>query len=138
LEFIFVWFMVYAIYQLNIGGAHHLKRHLPVLTILTSIGAIVGVSLCIRSLVRSSRKKRDVHPLLPALFGCIAIGFCAAAIGYAGSRYANLTALHNNAETAYTIAAVSFFLALLVDLLSPFLELVRRLPSRPSNTPTMR
>ena len=83
-----------------------------------------------------------MHPLLPVFLGCMALGFGVAAIAYIGEHYGNLTALHNNAEKVFAIASVLFFVALLIDLLSPFLELARSLQgrhaSRPPTTPTMR
>ena len=142
MEFIFAWFLLYAIYQLNPWHVHRLGHYLPVQGTLAAIGAIFTASLWIRTLARSTRGRRDVHPLLPALLGCTALGFGVAAIAYAGEHYSNLTALHDNAGKVFAIASVLFFVTLLVDLLSPFLELARRLQgshaSRPPTTPTTR
>ena len=142
MEFIFAWFMLYAIYQLNPWHLHRLGHYLPVQGTLAAIGAIFSASLWISTLARSTRGRRDVHPLLPALLGCTALGFGVAAIAYAGEHYSNLTALHDNAGKVFAIASVLFFVTLLVDLLSPFLELARRLQgshaSRPPTTPTTR
>ena len=142
MEFIFAWFLLYAIYQLNPWHLHRLGHYLPVQGTLAAIGAIFTASLWIRTLARSTRGRRDVHPLLPALLGCTALGFGVAAIAYAGEHYSNLTALHDNAGKVFAIASVLFFVTLLVDLLSPFLELARRLQSshasRPPTTPTTR
>jgi CHAT domain-containing protein len=142
MELIFAWFLLYGIYQLNIGHVHHLKHYLAVQGALAAIGAIFSASLWIWTLARSTRRRRDVHPLLPALLGFIALGFGVAAIAYIGEHYGNLTALHNNAGKVFAIASVLFFVALLVDLLSPFLELARslqgRYASRPPTTPTTR
>jgi CHAT domain-containing protein len=143
LEFIFAWFLFYAIYQLNIGGIHRLRHyHVSELGTLAAIGAIVSASLCIRKLARFFRRKRAVHPLLPAFLGCIAVGFGAAAIGYAGGFYSNIVALHNSAGKAYVISIVFFSIALLIDLMLPFVELARRLQgrhaSRPPSIPTKR
>jgi CHAT domain len=141
-ELIFAWFLLYAIYQLNFWHLRHLRHYLPVQGALAAIGAIFSASLWIWTLARSTRGRRDVHPLLPAFLGCMALGFGVAAIAYTGEHYANLTALHNNAGKVFAIASVLFFVALLVDLLSPFLELARSLQgrhaSRPPTTPTMR
>jgi len=72
----------------------------------------------------------------------MALGFGVAAIAYIGEHYANLTALHDNSGKVFAIASVLFFIALLADLLSPFLALARRLQgryaNRPPTTPTMR
>ena len=142
MEFIFAWFLLYAIYQLNPWHLHRLGHYLPVQGTLAAIGAIFSASLWISTLARSTRGRRDVHPLLPALLGCTALGFGVAAIAYAGEHYSNLTALHDNAGKVFAIASVLFFVTLLVDLLSPFLELARRLQSshasRPPTTPTTR
>ena len=142
MELIFAWFLLYGIYQLNIGHVHHLKHYLAVQGALAAIGAIFSASLWIWTLARSTRRRRDVHPLLPVFLGCMALGFGVAAIAYIGEHYGNLTALHNNAEKVFAIASVLFFVALLIDLLSPFLELARSLQgrhaSRPPTTPTMR
>ena len=142
MESIFAWFLLYAIYQLNPWHVHRLGHYLPVQGTLAAIGAIFTASLWIRTLARSTRGRRDVHPLLPALLGCTALGFGVAAIAYAGEHYSNLTALHDNAGKVFAIASVLFFVTLLVDLLSPFLELARRLQSshasRPPTTPTTR
>jgi len=142
LELIFAWFLLYAIYQLNPWHLHRLGHYLPVLGTLAAIGAIFSASLWIWTLARSTRGRRDVHPLLPAFLGCMALGFGVAAIAYIGEHYANLTALHDNSGKVFAIASVLFFLALLVDLLSPFLALARRLQgryaNRPPTTPTMR
>ena len=142
MESIFAWFLLYAIYQLNPWHLHRLGHYLPVQGTLAAIGAIFTASLWIRTLARSTRGRRDVHPLLPALLGCTALGFGVAAIAYAGEHYSNLTALHDNAGKVFAIASVLFFVTLLVDLLSPFLELARRLQgshaSRPPTTPTTR
>jgi hypothetical protein len=142
MELIFAWFLLYAIYQLNFWHLHHLRNYLPVQGALTAIGAIFSASLWIWALAKSTRRRRDVHPLLPAFLGCMALGFGVAAIAYTGHHYANLTALHNNAGKVFVIASVLFFVALLVDLLSPFLELARSLQGRHANrhptTPTMR
>src|SRR5215813_10518324 len=142
LELIFAWFLLYAIYQLNPWHLHRLGHYLPVLGTLAAIGAIFSASLWIWTLARSTRGRRDVHPLLPAFLGCMALGFGVAAIAYIGEHYANLTALHDNSGKVFAIASVLFFVALLVDLLSPFLALARRLQgryaNRPPTTPTMR
>ena len=142
MESIFAWFLLYAIYQLNPWHLHRLGHYLPVQGTLAAIGAIFSASLWISTLARSTRGRRDVHPLLPALLGCTALGFGVAAIAYAGEHYSNLTALHDNAGKVFAIASVLFFVTLLVDLLSPFLELARRLQgshaSRPPTTPTTR
>ena len=135
LESIFLWFLIYAIYQLNIEHIHRLRHYMPVLAIVATIGAILSTSLCMRALVRSTRKRHAVHPLLPAFLGCMALGFWAAAIGYAGNHYSNIVTLHNISPTFCKIGAVFFFAALLVDLMSPLLELVRTLQGRHANRP---
>jgi len=126
LEFFFAWFLVYAIYRLNIGHIHRISHHLPPLAILAAVGAIFSASLCIRALVRSANKRRPVHPLLPAFLICMTVGLCATSIGYAGSHYHSVDTLHNISPKFYGIGAVFIFVALLVNLLAPLLALVRR------------
>ena len=127
LEFFFAWFLIFAIYQLNVGHIHRISHYLPALATLAAAGAIFSVSLCIRTLAKSIRKSRVVYPLLPVFLSFMAAGLCAAAIGYAGSRYASNETFHNIGLISYHIGAVFLFAALLVDLLSPLRVLVRRL-----------
>ena len=129
LEFVFVWLALYAIYRLNIGHIQRISsRHLPLLTILAGVGAIFIGALLVRALARSAKDRRPggertVHPLLPVFLGCMTAGFGAAAIGYAGQRYETLA---NIGPTFSTIGGVFILAALLVILLAPLLELVRR------------
>ena len=130
LEFVFVWLALYAMYRLNIGHIQRISRHqpLPLLTILAGVGAIFIGALLVRALARSAKDRRPggertVHPLLPVFLGCMTAGFGAAAIGYAGERY---EALANIGPTFSAIGGVFILAALLVILLAPLLELVRR------------
>jgi FtsH-binding integral membrane protein len=130
LEFVFVWLALYAMYRLNIGHIQRISRHqpLPLLTILAGVGAIFIGALLVRALARSAKDRRPggertVHPLLPVFLGCMTAGFGAAAIGYAGQRYETLA---NIGPTFSTIGGVFILAALLVILLAPLLELVRR------------
>jgi TIR domain len=130
LEFVFVWLALYAMYRLNIGHIQRISRHqpLPLLTILAGVGAIFIGALLVRALARSAKDRRPggertVHPLLPVFLGCMTAGFGAAAIGYAGLRYETLA---NIGPTFSTIGGVFILAALLVILLAPLLELVRR------------
>ena len=129
LEFVFVWLALYAIYRLNIGHIQRISsRYHPALTILAGVGAIFIGALLVRTLARSAKDRRPggertVHPLLPVFLGCMTAGFGAAAIGYAGQRYETLA---NISPTFLTIGGVFVLAALLVILLAPLLELVRR------------
>jgi hypothetical protein len=133
LEFVFIWLAIYAIFKLNIGNIHRISsQYVPALTILAGVGAIFSVVLWIRALTRSARDrhargKRTVHLLLPVFLGCMTAGFCAAAIGYAGQRYANVEALANIGPKFSTIGGGFILTALLVSLLAPLLALTRRL-----------
>jgi len=132
LEFVFVWLGIYAIYKLNIGHIHNISsRYVPALTILAGAGAIVSATLWVRALARSAAErragaKRTVHPLLPVFLGCLAAGFCAAAIGYAGQRYTDVEALANIGPKFSAIGGVFILAALLVSLLAPLLAVARR------------
>ena len=132
LEFVFAWLGIYAIYKLNIGHIHHISsRYVPALTILAGAGAIVSAALWVRALARSAAErragtKRTVHPLLPVFLGCLAAGFCAAAIGYAGQRYTDVEALANIGPKFSAIGGVFILAALLVSLLAPLLAVARR------------
>jgi CHAT domain len=132
LEFVFVWLGIYAIYKLNIGHIHNISsRYVPALTILAGAGAIVSAALWVRALARSAAErragaKRTVHPLLPVFLGCLAAGFCAAAIGYAGQRYTDVEALANIGPKFSAIGGVFILAALLVSLLAPLLAVARR------------
>jgi len=132
LEFVFVWLGIYAIYKLNIGHIHNISsRYVPALTILAGVGAIVSAVLWVRALARSAAErragaKRTVHPLLPVFLGCLAAGFCAAAIGYAGQRYTDVEALANIGPKFSAIGGVFILAALLVSLLAPLLAVARR------------
>jgi len=103
----------------------------PALTILAGAGAIVSATLWVRALARSAAErragaKRTVHPLLPVFLGCLAAGFCAAAIGYAGQRYTDVEALANIGPKFSAIGGVFILAALLVSLLAPLLAVARR------------
>ena len=132
LEFVFAWLGIYAIYKLNIGHIHNISsRYVPALTILAGAGAIVSAALWVRALARSAAErragtKRTVHPLLPVFLGCLAAGFCAAAIGYAGQRYTDVEALANIGPKFSAIGGVFILAALLVSLLAPLLAVARR------------
>jgi TIR domain len=127
LEFFFAWFLIYAVYRLNIGNIHRIHRHLPPLAILAAAGAIFSVSLCPRALRKSIRKRWPMRQLLPAFLICMTVGLTATAIGYAGEHYHSVETLHNIGPKFTDIGVVFLFVALLLNLLAPLLALVRRL-----------
>jgi hypothetical protein len=130
LEFFFAWFLVYAVYKLNVGHIRHIGAHVPPLAILAAVGAIVSAVLCKRALARSPRKGGSVHPLLPAFLICMLVGLGAAAIGYAGMHYSAVQILQQIGPSSSHIGGVFLFAALVADLLAPLLALVRKLNSR--------
>jgi CHAT domain len=139
LEFVFVWLAIYAIYKLNVGHIHRISHYVPALTILAGVGAIVTVVLCVRALTRSARErrsgaKRTIHPLLPVFLGCLAAGFCAAAISYAGERYGNVAALASIGHHFSVIGGVFMLAALLAGLLAPLLVLARMRQGPPASS----
>jgi CHAT domain-containing protein len=126
LEFFFAWFLIYAIYKLNVGHIRHIGAHVPPLAILAGVGAIVSAVLCKRALARSPRKGGGVHPLLPAFLICMVAGLGAAAIGYASMHYSAVQILQRIGPDCYHIGGVFLFAALVADLLAPLLALVRK------------
>ncbi len=130
LEFFFAWFLVYAVYKLNVGHIRHIGAHVPPLAILAAVGAIVSAILCQRALARSPRKGGSVHPLLPAFLICMMVGLGAAAIGYAGMHYSAVQILQRIGPSSSHIGGVFLFAALVADLLAPLLALVRKLNGR--------
>ena len=130
LEFFFAWFLIYAIYKLNVGHIRHIAAHVPPLAILAGVGAIVSAVLFKRALARSPRKGGGVHPLLPAFLICMVAGLGAAAIGYASMHYSAVQFLQRIGPNCYHIGGVFLFAALVADLLAPLLALLRKLSSR--------
>ncbi len=130
LEFFFAWFLVYAVYKLNVGHIRHIGAHVPPLAILAAVGAIVSAVLCQRALARLPRKGGSVHPLLPAFLICMMVGLGAAAIGYAGMHYSSVQVLQRIGPSLSHIGGVFLFAALVADLLAPLLALVRKLNGR--------
>jgi hypothetical protein len=130
LEFFFAWFLVYAVYKLNVGHIRHIGAHVPPLAILAAVGAIVSAILCQRALAKSPRKGGSVHPLLPAFLICMMVGLGAAAIGYAGMHYSAVQILQRIGPSSSHIGGVFLFAALVADLLAPLLALVRKLNGR--------
>jgi hypothetical protein len=130
LEFFFAWFLIYALYKLNVGHIHRLAAYVPPLAILTGVGAIVSAVLCTRALARSPRNGSGVHPLLPAFLSCMVVGLGAAALGYASTRYPAVQILQQIGPSCYHIGGVFLFAALAADLLVPLLALVRKLNGR--------
>jgi CHAT domain-containing protein len=130
LEFFFAWFLIYAIYKLNVGHIHRIVAYVPPLAILAGIGAVVSAVLCHQAIARSPRKGGGVHPLLPAFLICMVIGLGAAAIGYASTHYSAVQILQRIGPSCYHIGGVFLFAALLADLLAPLLALVRKLNGR--------
>jgi CHAT domain-containing protein len=130
LEFFFAWFLVYAVYKLNVGHIRHIGAHVPPLAILAAVGAIVSAILCQRALARSPRKGGSVHPLLPAFLICMMVGLGAAAIGYAGMHYSAVQILQRIGPSSSHIGGVFLFATLVADLLAPLLALVRKLNGR--------
>jgi TIR domain len=130
LEFFFTWFLIYALYKLNVGHIHRLVAYVPPLAILTGVGAIVSAVLCTRALARSPRNGSGVHPLLPAFLSCMVVGLGAAALGYASTHYPAVQILQRIGPSCYHIGGVFLFAALAADLLVPLLALVRKLNGR--------
>jgi magnesium-transporting ATPase (P-type) len=123
LEFFFIWFLLYAIAVLALSKINHLinvigKGHLPhphVLAVLLAVAAIFSAVMCSRVLVSSTDERRcPVHPLLPAFLGCMAAGLLAGSFEH----------FHRGYYFGY-IGAAFLFTALLLNLLAPFLALVR-------------
>ena len=115
LEFSFIWFVLFMIYETNFWHIRNALRPLrgwEVLAIIAGAGAIVGFALLTRILTRMARKKQPtVPPLLPVFLGCMATGLGIAAIGY--TRHPHIDAL-------FQLAAFLLFIALLANLLAPF------------------
>ena len=131
LEFLFAWFLIYAIIQLNFAGLHSKAPHnIPLLTILAGVGALFSASLCLRVLAIDPEERRQMRPLLPAFLACMAVGLGAAAIGYTHSL--NVDALNKIGPNSYKIGAIFFLAALFVNLMAPLVALARR----PSGTNT--
>ena len=130
LEFFFAWFLIYALYKLNVGHIHRLMAYVPPLAILTGVGAIVSAILCTRALATSPRNGSGVHPLLPAFLSCMVVGLGAAALGYASTHYPAVQILQRIGPSCYHIGGVFLFAALAADLLVPLLALVRKLNGR--------
>ena len=130
LEFLFAWFLIYALYKLNVGHIQRIAAHLPPLVILAGVGAVVSAVLCQRALAMQIRKGPGVHPLLPAFLICMVVGLGAAAIGYASMRYSAVQILQRIGPSASHIGAAFLFAALVIDLLAPLLALVRKLNGR--------
>jgi hypothetical protein len=123
LEFFFIWFLLYAIAVLTLTKINHLisligKGHIShphVLAVLLAIAAIFSAVMCSRVLVSSPGDRRcPVHPLLPAFLGCMAAGLLAGSFKY----------FHGH-NVFGDIGAAFLFTALLLNLLAPFLALVR-------------
>ena len=131
LEFLFAWFLIYAIIQLNFAGLHSKAPHnIPLLTILAGVGALFSASLCLRVLAIDPEERRQMRPLLPAFLACMAVGLGAAAIGYTHSL--NVDALNKIGPNSYKIGAIFLLAALFVNLMAPLVALARR----PSGTNT--
>ena len=130
LEFFFAWFLIYALYKLNVGHIHRIVAHVPPLVILAGVGAVVSAVLCQRALARSLKKGGGVHPLLPAFLICMVVGLGAAAVGYAGMHYPAVQILQRIGPSSSHIGGVFLFAALVTDLLAPLLALMRKLNGR--------
>ena len=125
LEFLFAWFLIYAIIQLNFAGLHSKTPHnIPLLTILAGVGALFSASLCLRVLAIDPEERRQMRPLLPAFLACMAVGLGAAAIGYTHSL--NVDALNKIGPNSYKIGAIFLLAALFVNLMAPLVALARR------------
>jgi len=125
LEFLFAWFLIYAIIQLNFAGLHSKAPHnIPLLTILAGVGALFSASLCLRVLAIDPEERRQMRPLLPAFLACMAVGLGAAAIGYTHSL--NVDALNKIGPNSYKIGAIFLLAALFVNLMAPLVALARR------------
>jgi hypothetical protein len=125
LEYAFIWFVVFMIYSANFEHIHRVRKHLHNLDVLTTIagaGAVFGFVLLTYILVRMGRKKKPAVPaLLPVFVGCLAAGLSCAAIGYIP---------HIDENALFGFAAFLLFVALLANLLAPFLERKRSSPDQ--------
>ena len=135
LEFFFAWFLIYALYKLNVGHIHRIVAHVPPLVILAGVGAVVSAVLCQRALARSLKKGGGVHPLLPTFLICMVVGLGAAAVGYAGMHYPAVQILQRIGPSSSHIGGVFLFAALVTDLLAPLLALMRKLNGRQAASP---
>jgi hypothetical protein len=126
LEFLFAWFLLYALIQLNRFHLHsHPPFNSPFLTIVAGVAVLFSASLCIRVLSMDPEERRQMRPLLPAFLGCMAVGLGAAAIGYAYNKYGGAT-LTSIGPTSYQIGGIFLLAALFVNLLAPLVALARR------------
>jgi len=125
LEYAFIWFVAFMIYSANF---EHIRTDLRPLhiwqprVIIAGAGAVVGFVLLTYILTRMRRKRKPAVPaLLPVFVGCLAAGLGCAALGYR---------LHPHGTGFFGLAAFLLFIALLADLLGPFLERKRRPPDQ--------
>jgi hypothetical protein len=125
LEYAFIWFVAFMIYEANFEHIRTTLRPLHIWqprVIITGAGAIVGFALFTYILIRMARNRKPAVPLLlPVYVGCLAAGLCCAAIGYWR---------HPHANALFGLAAFLLFVALLADLLAPFLERKRGSPDQ--------
>jgi CHAT domain len=124
LEFFFAWFLVYAIFKLNIDHFHRFLHGVPFLAILVGVGAIVSAVLTVRALTKFPRGTE--RTILAVFLACMAIGMGAVAVGWFSGPY-DVQILRDIGPSGYRIGAVFLFAALLVDMLVPFRALARRL-----------
>jgi len=130
LEYAFIWFVAFMIYSANF---EHIRTDLRPLqiwqprVIIAGAGAVVGFILLTYILIRMGRKRKPAVPaLLPVFVGCLAAGLGCAALGYR---------LHPHGTAFFGFAAFLLFLALLADLLAPFLERKRPPDQRAASGP---
>jgi hypothetical protein len=130
LEYAFIWFVAFMIYSANF---EHIRTDLRPLhiwqprVIIAGAGAVFGFVLLTYILIRMGRRRKPAVPaLLPVFVGCLAAGLCCAALGYR---------LHPQGTAFFGFAAFLLFIALLADVLAPFLERKRPPDQRAASGP---
>ena len=118
LEFNCLWFILFGIYKLGIHPALPSPQW-KVTAAITLAGAGINAFFFIPALISVLGRKRVLHPLLPAFLGLMTIGL---SIGF--------SAHFPHHGYLYKAGALVLFVALLVNLLAPFLALARRLSTR--------
>jgi hypothetical protein len=130
LEYAFIWFVAFMLYSANFKHIRKIRGPLlngDVLAIIAGAGAVAGFVLLTYILIRMGRKRKPAVPaLLPVFVGFLAAGLSCAAIGYVPQL---------NKPALFGFAAFLLFVALLADLLAPFLERKRPPDQRASSEP---
>jgi len=129
LEFSSIWFVLFMLYAANFKHIRKVRGPLSngdVLAIIAGAGAVVGFALFMYIVIRMARKRKPAVPaLLPVYVGFLAAGLCFSAIAYVPSL---------NAHGLFGLAAFLLFVALLADLLGPFLERKRSPQDEPAGS----